>query len=91
VLYHAVAALPGKAAGQMLAKHPAARDFVTDAFSHLKFIAYTNVARPLFEKAGLLSELDEGCIALTNAGSAASFLRQCRSVRLWVREAAVKV
>lgn len=90
VLYDAVAILPGKEAAQMLAKHPAARDFVADAFTHLKFIAYVDAAKPLFEKAGILSDLDEGCVQLTKA-NASEFISQCRSLRFWDREAVVKM
>jgi len=90
VLYDAVAILPGQSGAQMLAKHPAARDFVTDAFTHLKFIAYVDAARPLFEKAGIASDLDEGCMQLT-ASTAAEFVSRCRQLRFWDREAAVKV
>ncbi len=91
VLYDAVAILASDSAAQMLAKHPAARDFVTTAFTHFKFIGYTNAAKPLFEKTGLLSDLDEGCLALTKSNAASDFIAQCRSLRFWDREAAVRV
>ncbi|MBV8706889.1 MAG: catalase [Acidobacteriaceae bacterium] len=91
VLYDAVAILPSDAAAAMLAKNPAARQFASDAFTHLKFIAYTDAAKALFEKAGILSDLDEGCIAMTQANTAKAFVNQCRSLRFWKREAAVKV
>ncbi|HEX4770741.1 MAG TPA: catalase [Bryobacteraceae bacterium] len=91
VLYDAVAILPGDDAGKLLAKHPAARDFVTDAFVHLKYIAYAAAAKPLLEKTGLLPDLDEGCIALTKPDVAKTFLNNCRSLRFWTREAAVKM
>ena len=91
VLYDAVAVLASEKGGQMLAKHPAARDFVTDAFTHCKFIAYTEAAKPLFEKTGMLSDLDEGCIMLAKPGDATNFVEHCRSLRLWDREAVVKM
>ena len=90
VVYDAVVVLAGEGTGQMLAKHPAARDFVTDAFTHLKFIAYTDAAKPLFEKTGLFADLDEGCVQLTKAAAVATFVKRCRSLRFWDREAAVK-
>ena len=37
----------------LLAALPAARDFLTDAFAHCKFIGFTGDAAPLFEAAGL--------------------------------------
>ena len=91
VLYDAVVILASAAEGAVLAKMPAAKQFAMDAFTHLKFIGYTEGAKPLFEKTGLLSDLDEGCIALSDAASATTFLTQCRLLRLWTREALVKV
>ncbi|MFL6449604.1 MAG: catalase [Bryobacteraceae bacterium] len=90
VLYDAVAVLPSAAAAQMLAKHPAARDFVTDAFTHLKFIAYTDGAKPLLTKAGLAEDLDAGCFQLSDSGSASKFITLCRMLRHWEREKVVK-
>ncbi len=65
VLYDAVAVIPSEKGVSSLLKNAAARDFVSDAFAHLKFIAYVDAAIPLFEKAGIGADLDEGCISLT--------------------------
>jgi len=51
----------------MLAREAAAKDFVSDAFAHAKFMAYAATAQPLFEKAWV-TEPDGGCIALKGAG-----------------------
>jgi catalase len=72
----------------MLVKSPAARDFVCDAFAHLKFVAYTQDAMPLFEKASIAQDLDEGFIALSTAKSVGSFVASCRKLRHWPREQA---
>ncbi len=85
VLYDAVAILPGKDGGKMLAAMPAARDFAADAFAHCKFIAFTEEAMPLFAKAGIEEDLDEGCVKLTAKGSPA-FVKTCRKLRRWERE-----
>ena len=53
VLYDAVALLPSEEGAKLLAKEPAARDFVADAFAHMKFIGHTKAASILFEKAGI--------------------------------------
>ena len=53
VLYDAVILLASKHGSTALAATPAARDFVTDAFAHCKFIGYVGDAAPLFEAAGL--------------------------------------
>jgi catalase len=47
VLYDAVAVLPSAKGGEALAKMPAAKDFVSDAFAHYKFIACAAEAQPL--------------------------------------------
>jgi catalase len=90
VLYDAVAVLPSLATAQTLAKHPAARDFVTDAFTHLKFIAYNDAAKPLLTKAGLADDLDAGCFQLSDSAGATKFITLCRMLRLWDREKVVK-
>jgi hypothetical protein len=53
VLYDAVAILAAPGAARTLAARPAARDFVTDAVAHCKFIGYTSGAAGLFEAVGL--------------------------------------
>jgi catalase len=86
LLYDAVAVLAAEEGGRLLAKQPAARDFVSDAFAHCKFIAYATGAVPLLEKAGLAEDLDEGCVRLDGAGGAAGFVERCRKLRHWARE-----
>jgi catalase len=88
VLFDAVAIVTSEAGGRQLAKRPAARDFVNDAYAHLKFIAYTGGARPLFEATGLASMLDAGCVELNGDGEAEGFLTKCRDVRYWERMSA---
>ncbi len=63
---------------------PPARDFVSDAFAHCKFIAYH--AMPLFDKAGVASDMDEGCFELRGAGEAKEFISACGRLRFWERE-----
>ncbi|MCW5719107.1 MAG: catalase [Bauldia sp.] len=87
VLYDAVAVLASADGGTQLAADPAARDFVSDAYAHCKFIAYTTGASPLLEKAGISADLDEGCIAYSDPSGAAAFIARCRQLRLWSREA----
>ncbi len=90
VLYDAVAILPSKQGGDMLAGNAAARDFVADAFAHMKFIGYAPAARPLLQKAGVAESMDGGFIALENGGDAAKFVNACRELRFWDREPSVK-
>ena len=95
VLYDAVAVLPSEEGVKLLVTNPAARDFVADAFAHLKFIGYVDAAMPLFEKAGIAADLDEGCISLiapkrSAAKGASAFVAACRNLRLWEREKLLK-
>jgi catalase len=88
VLYDAVAILPSEQGAALLAREATAKDFVSDAFAHAKFIGYAETAKPLFEKAGL-KEMDGGCLALRGAEDVTAFLAACRGVRFWERETKV--
>jgi len=88
VLYDAVAVLASEEGVKALLTNPAARDFAADAFAHLKFVAYTEAALPLFEKAGIGDDLDDGCFNLSE-GAVAGFVTACRKLRFWEREKAI--
>jgi catalase len=90
VLYDAVALLPSADGTRDLLKEPTARDFVADAYAHLKFIGYVETALPLFQKAGVSDSLDDGCIALAGPESCAEFIARCRQLRFWARETAMQ-
>jgi catalase len=88
VLYDAVAIIAESGGARALAARPAARDFVTDAVAHCKFIGYTSGAAVLFEAAGLPtdpSSADDGFISLSEH-PAAEFIARCRQLRYWHRE-----
>ena len=84
VLYDAVALLPCAAAAPRPARQPAARDFVTDAYAHCKFIGYVTDAAPLLEATGISELRDDGFIELNGNG----FVTTCRQLRFWERESA---
>jgi catalase len=84
VLYDAVIVLTAKDAAEALAALPAARDFVTDAYAHAKFIGYTADAAPLFEAAGLSRLIDDGFVSLDET-AAADFISGCTELRFWPR------
>lgn len=90
VLFDAVAILLSESGAKTLAREATARDFVSDAFAHCKFIAYAPDALPLFEAVGLAQQMDAGCIALKNQSAAEDFIQQCRALRFWAREPEVK-
>jgi catalase len=84
VLYDAVALLPSEDGAKLLAKEPAARDFVADAFAHKKFIGYLDTAAMLFGTAGIPEKRDEGFIQLKGVDCSA-FITACRKLRYWAR------
>ena len=88
VIFDAVALLPSEAGAALLAKEATARDFVADAFAHLKVIGYVPAAAPLLQKAGV--EPDEGLVPLGAAADTEAFVAACRKLRIWQREARVK-
>lgn len=86
VLYDAVAILAAKDGAAHLACRPVARDFVSDASAHAKFIAYVDDAAPLFAAAGLADGLDDGFVRIgPGAHPAAGFLDRCGQLRYWDR------
>jgi catalase len=85
VLYDAVALLPSEDGAKLLAQEPAARDFVADAFAHMKFIGYVESAALLFEKAGVSETRDEGFVALKGPDDCSAFVSACRELRYWPR------
>jgi catalase len=89
VLYDAVAVIPSAEGCQLLLKNAAAKDFVSDAFAHLKFVGYTETTMPLFEKAGVASDMDDGFVDLSKAKGPAAFVAACRNLRNWAREQVV--
>jgi catalase len=91
VLYDAVALLPGAAGMADLLQESTARDFLADAFSHCKFIAYVEAAIPLFAKAGIADALDDGVIPLATKKDIATFVGRLTELRFWEREAKVKM
>jgi catalase len=85
VLYDAVVLLPSAKGVAALAARSTAKDFVSDAFAHHKFIGYNTAAAPLLETAGVAALLDDGCLKVTKS-AAAKFVRRCAALRYWERD-----
>ncbi|MGB3335836.1 MAG: catalase [Devosia sp.] len=85
VLFDAVAVLSSDEGILSLLKLPPARDFVSDAYAHYKFIAFTEPATKLFAKVGLPEDLDDGFLALGPEDDAGRFVEMCRRLRFWDR------
>ncbi len=86
VLFDAVALIVSGEGADRLARDAAAKDFVTDAFAHCKFIGIGAEAEAIFLAAGIADDLDEACLPLAKAKDAAMFVEACRALRFWPRE-----
>jgi catalase len=94
VLFDAIAVVASESGASALAGNPAARDFLSDAYAHCKFIGYTADAAPLLQAAGVgaagagggdgPAPADDGFIDF-GEHSAADFVARCRQVRYWDR------
>ncbi|WP_201722458.1 hypothetical protein, partial [Sulfitobacter sp. HI0129] len=71
-------------------KDKPSKDFVSDAFAHAKFIAYNSPAMALLKAAGIGEDLDDGCLELGGSDSAEAFVKKCRKLRFWDREAVLQ-
>ena len=90
VVYDAVAIIPSAKGAALLASHGPAKDFVTDAHAHCKFIGYATSAQPLLDAAGVTALMDEGYVSLGTQKTAVGFIKTCRRLRHWEREPSVK-
>ena len=87
VLYDAVAVIASVAGAEQLAASPAAKDFITDAHAHCKFIVYSPEAETLLVATGLDMAIDDGHVRLDGIRAARSFVINCRALRWWDRVA----
>lgn len=90
VLYDAVVIAVDPAAAEMLSRHSTVRDFIADAYAHLKYIGFNAAAKPLLAAAGVPVAGDEALIELTGSDAASAFVDQAKHLRLWKRELQVK-
>lgn len=54
----AIAILPSEEGASLLARDAAAKDFVSDAFAHCKYIGHNEEAKALFAEARIPAELE---------------------------------
>ena len=86
VVFDAVAIILSEDKAKDVAAMKPAKDFLSDAYAHCKFIAHAS-AGPLFDAAGLKDKKDDGIMDLTT-DKAGDFLEACRKLRFWPREMA---
>jgi catalase len=87
VLYDAVTLMVSDEATVELANDPAARDFISDAFAHGKFIAYVPSVLPLLKATLGDRDLDAGFVRIERAKDVTRFVEECRRLRFWERTA----
>ena len=85
VLYDAVVVMASDEGAALLAGDAAAKDFVTDAHAHCKFVGYTTGSKALFEAAALTPLMDDGYVPISTRASVEAFIETCRQVRYWAR------
>ena len=87
VLYDAVAIIASAEGAAKLARMHGARSFLADAHAHQKFIALSEPALKAFWPDAVPQEPDEGILALSDAKGAEAFIKACRKLRFWERDA----
>jgi catalase len=89
VLFDTVAVVASDHGTTALLGEAAAVAWVHDAFAHLKVIAHSAAAQPLFDAAGVMP--DAGVVALADVGDAKGFAALAGKGRIWAREASVRM
>ncbi|MEQ8393563.1 catalase [Thalassobaculum sp.] len=89
LLFDAVALITSDQGAERLSRKPAARDFVADAYAHLKFIGFVAAAAPLLRNAGVLDGQDRAFMALNTVEEVGAFVAACRDLRFWEREPSI--
>lgn len=84
VLYDAVMLLTTAEGAKQLAEIPKAKDFISDAHAHMKYIGFTDEATALIEAAGLKEQSDDGWLNLAKTSSA-EFINTLGNLRYWKR------
>ncbi|MFD2740078.1 catalase [Sulfitobacter aestuarii] len=85
VVFDAVALVFSQEEGKTLAADKPSQDFLSDAFAHAKFIAWTDAAKPLMKQVGVADKIDGGMIEI-DKGNVDAFVTTCRKLRFWERE-----
>jgi catalase len=87
VVFDAVVVLASEKGAALLATLAPARDFISDALAHNKFIGYSPEAQALIHPADPGEPTPEGVIPLRRAADLARFIQTCRALRCWARGA----
>jgi len=83
VLFDAVALLVTAEGAKSLAGDIGARDFISDAIAHRKFIAHTAAAVSLLELTTGMQAKPAQLVTLDNSQGIDEFIKRCRQLRSW--------
>ncbi|MCW5821509.1 MAG: catalase [Cyanobacteria bacterium TGS_CYA1] len=86
VLFDSVVVLVAPDKVDSLSKEPAVKDFINDAYAHLKFVGCNDAGSSLLDKVGVKPDSDEGMISFKSGTDSNRFIEACRKLRLWDRE-----
>ena len=70
---------------ESLMKQPASIDWIRNAFAHMKVIGFTPATKPMFEKASVAMDADEGMVDV-GSGKFATFVKSAKKYRIWDRQ-----
>ena len=84
VLFDAIVVLGGASDDSAIAEFPPAREFMTDAHNHGKFIGH-HQATAFLTDCKLPGRPDTGYFDLSGEKTASQFLAECAAVRCWLR------
>lgn len=87
VHFDAVVLMPSLTGVTVMLGKPKVQSFMLEAFSHCKFIAYTESALPLLQDANLDKQIDDGFCKLSSGDDADTFIHLFRQLRYWPRKA----
>lgn len=85
VLFDCVVVAPASKHAKSLAAQSASIDWIRDAFAHLKAIGFNDAAKPMFEKACVATDADEGMVDISK-GNLNKFAVAAKKHRIWKRE-----
>ncbi|MEO8558670.1 MAG: catalase HPII, partial [Rhodospirillales bacterium] len=86
ILFDAVVLCLSEAGAKQLANEAGAKDWLANAFNHLKIIGFTREAMPLFKAANVDAAADEGMVGFDGKSGIDGFINTAKQQRIWARE-----
>ncbi len=83
VLFDSVVLMLGDDGAKELSAEPPAKQFVSDALAHKKFIGHSKAAAALLKAAGVNDSHNPQLVAVDGNNGHSSFIQKCRAIRSW--------